>query len=61
MRQYNVLLGKMSTTRKEQHGKKLRRSCEKTALDGEAWLSDHPHKVVVPQKLEYGFFQSSNF
>jgi hypothetical protein len=35
----------MSHRRKEDHGKKLRRNCGKTQIDGEAWLSDDPLKV----------------
>jgi hypothetical protein len=41
----NDRLGKMLHKRKEEHGKKLRmRSCGKTEIDGEAWLSNNPHK-----------------
>jgi hypothetical protein len=32
----------MSHRRKEEHGNKLRSSCGKTEIDGEAWLSDAP-------------------
>lgn len=31
--------------RKEERENKLSRSYEKTEADGEAWLSDDPHKV----------------
>jgi hypothetical protein len=45
----NYRLGKMLHRGKEEHGKELRRrrrrSREKTETDGEAWLSDDPHKV----------------
>jgi hypothetical protein len=36
----NHRLGKMPHRGKEGHKKKLRRSCGKTAIDGEVWLSD---------------------
>jgi hypothetical protein len=43
-------LGKLLHRRKEQHEKKLRRSCGKMDIDGEAWLSDNPHKLEISEE-----------
>jgi hypothetical protein len=37
----------MSHRRKEGHEKKLRRSCGKTEIGGEVWLSDDAIKVEI--------------
>jgi hypothetical protein len=41
----NSRLGKTSYKRKEDYWKKLRRSCRKTEIDGEVWLSDDSLRV----------------
>jgi hypothetical protein len=44
----NRRLEKISHRRIGDHGKKLRKSCGKTEIDGEAWLSDNSHKLETP-------------
>jgi hypothetical protein len=41
-------LGNMSHRRKEDYGKKVRSSCGKTEIDGDAWLSDDLLKMKTP-------------
>jgi hypothetical protein len=46
----NNRLGKTSYRGKEEHEKKLWRSCGNTHTDGEARLSDDPHRVETLRK-----------
>jgi hypothetical protein len=49
----NNRLRKMLHRKKEEYGKKLSRSCEKT--DSEAWLLGDPHEVVTSWEEEATF------
>jgi hypothetical protein len=54
----NNRLRKMLHARKERHGKKLRRSFGKTEENGEALLSDNPHKVEMSYGESYMLLSS---
>jgi hypothetical protein len=41
----------MSYREKEGHGR--RRSCGKTEVDGEAWLSNNPHMSIFPFRSDF--------